>query len=259
MPVYSCPKGHQSSESDFCSECGARIQGASQDAPFAGLFSSSPPPAGSNSAQACPDCGAPRSDRSSKFCEICGYNFSTGAHGNISETPPLAVAATPPPVPPIEPGPVPEPPLPEPPAPAPAPEPTVPEPAAPEPAAPEPAREWSLVAAIDPSLAEPGGPTPPGNVDPITVKLEKPVSLIGRKSEKRAILPEVSLDVDDGVSHRHALVTRGDDGSLTLRDIGSANGTRLNGSDVAPLADVPLHDGDQITLGRWSRLTVKSV
>ena len=75
------------------------------------------------------------------------------------------------------------------------------------------------------------------------------MSLIGRRSEKRAILPEVSLDLDDGIPHRHALLTRGDDGSLTLRDIGSANGTRLNGADVQPLADTVLHDGDEITLG----------
>jgi pSer/pThr/pTyr-binding forkhead associated (FHA) protein len=96
-------------------------------------------------------------------------------------------------------------------------------------------------------------------VDPITIKLDKAVSLIGRRSEKRGILPEVPLDLDDGVSHRHALLTRGDDGSLTLRDIGSSNGTRLNGTDVQPLVDIVVHDGDQITLGRWTRLTVKAV
>jgi pSer/pThr/pTyr-binding forkhead associated (FHA) protein len=93
----------------------------------------------------------------------------------------------------------------------------------------------------------------------MTIKLAKPVNLIGRKSEKRAILPEVSLDLDDAVSHRHALLTCGDDGSLTLRDIGSSNGTRLNAADVQPLIDIALHDGDQITLGRWTRLTVKAV
>ena len=93
---------------------------------------------------------------------------------------------------------------------------------------------------------------------PVTIQLDKTVNLIGRKSEKRAILPEVPLDLDDAVSHRHALLTRGDDGSLTLRDIGSANGTRLNGADGQPLVDIPLHDGDQITLGRWTRLTVKT-
>jgi pSer/pThr/pTyr-binding forkhead associated (FHA) protein len=93
----------------------------------------------------------------------------------------------------------------------------------------------------------------------VTIKLAKPVNLIGRKSEKRGILPEIPLDVDDAVSHRHALLSCGDDGSLTLRDIGSSNGTRLNAVDVKPLVDITLNDGDQITLGRWTRLTVKAV
>jgi pSer/pThr/pTyr-binding forkhead associated (FHA) protein len=85
------------------------------------------------------------------------------------------------------------------------------------------------------------------------------VNLIGRRSEKRAIIPEISLDLDDAVSHRHALLTLGEDSSLTLRDIGSSNGTRLNGKDVQPLVDIALHDGDQITLGRWTRVSVRSV
>lgn len=117
---------------------------------------------------------------------------------------------------------------------------------------------WTLLVVVDPSLREPDSPEPPENVPPVTVKLDKPVNLIGRKSEKRAIIPEISLDLDDAVSHRHALLTCGDNGSLTLRDIGSSNGTRLNGNDVQPLVDIALHDGDQITLGRWTRLTVNA-
>jgi pSer/pThr/pTyr-binding forkhead associated (FHA) protein len=112
---------------------------------------------------------------------------------------------------------------------------------------------------VDPSLRDPAGPEAPANVAALTVALDKPVNLIGRRSEKRAILPEVAVDHDDGISHRHALLTRGDDGSLTLRDIGSSNGTRLNGADVQPMVDTVLHDGDQITLGRWTRITVKAV
>ena len=214
MANYSCPKGHESSEADFCSECGAKIQGAT---PAASAATGTP----------CPDCGAPRTDTSSNFCEVCGYNFSTGTHGSIPVAPP--------------------PPAPVAPAPAPA-------------VAPVDRLKsvTQVVVEIDPSLREPDGPEPPADVAPLTLVLDKAVSLIGRRSDKRAILPEVSLDLDDGVSHRHALLTRGDDGSLTLRDIGSANGTRLNGADVQPLVDVVLHDGDQITLGRWTRLTVKA-
>lgn len=226
MPVYSCPKGHSSSESDFCSECGAKIQGASSVAqPVATAGFSAP----------CPDCAAPRADTSSNFCEVCGYNFATGTHGNVpaqeAEVPVVAApVATSVEAPPVE---------------------------APPVAAQ--VTQWTVIIAIDPTLAEPGGPEPPANVPPVTVNLDKPANLIGRRSEKRAIIPEVSLDLDDAVSHRHALLTRCDDGSLTLRDIGSANGTRLNGTDVKPLSDVAVHDGDQVTLGRWTRLTVRSV
>ena len=208
MASYSCPKGHQSGDSDFCSECGAKIQGG--------------PPAAASSTL-CPDCGAPRTDTSSNFCEVCGYNFSTGTHGNV----------------PVEAVPLPTP---------------LPTPPPPPPAAP---KRWTLVAVVDPSLRDPEGPEPPAGVAPLTIVLDHPVSLIGRRSDKRAILPEVSLDFDDAVSHRHALLTRGDDGSLTLRDIGSANGTRVNGADVQPLVETVLRDGDEITLGRWTRLTVR--
>jgi hypothetical protein len=224
MSGYACPKGHDSSEPDFCSECGAKIQGAPPSASPGPLGAAAAPASG-----ACPDCAAPRTDTSSKYCEVCGYNFSTGTHGNIPGAPVVPPAPAPPPPPP-------------PPAPPPV-----------------PIREWTLVTEVDASLRDPAGPEAPVNTVPVTFKLDKPVSLIGRKSEKRGIVPEVSLEFDDGVSHRHALLTRGDDGSLVLRDIGSANGTRVNGADVQSMADRELHEGDQITLGRWTRITVRAV
>ena len=239
MPEYPCPKGHQSSEPDFCSECGAKIHGAPPATPGApsSIVSGATPAAASGSLTPCPDCAAPRADTSSNFCEVCGYNFSTGSHGNIPVEP-LAVVVEAEEAAPVFAQAVVAPPV--------------------APPQPEPVKEWSLVAVVDPSLRDADSPEPPANVAPIAVTLGKQVNLIGRRSEKRAIIPEISLDVDDGVSHRHALLTRGDDGSLTLRDIGSSNGTRLNGTDVQPLVDILLRDGDQITLGRWTRITVKA-
>jgi pSer/pThr/pTyr-binding forkhead associated (FHA) protein len=116
-----------------------------------------------------------------------------------------------------------------------------------------------VLIAVDASLRDPDGPEAPVDFAPVTLTLDKPANLIGRKSEKRAINPELALEADDGVSHRHAILTRGADGSLILRDIGSSNGTRLNGADVKPLEDIVLKDGDQITLGRWTRITVNCV
>jgi pSer/pThr/pTyr-binding forkhead associated (FHA) protein len=102
-------------------------------------------------------------------------------------------------------------------------------------------------------------PEPPAGVGPFTIPLDKPVSLIGRRSDSRAIFPEIPLNYDDAVSHRHALLQRGDDGTLVLRDLGASNGTRLNGKDVEPLVDKALRDDDQITLGHWTRIAVKAV
>jgi FHA domain len=223
MDVYACPKGHQSTEPDFCSECGARIQVAA--APPASAAAPAPLPAG----EACPDCGAARAPDDGVFCEVCGYNFTTGAHGEIP-------VADPPPQAPV--GPV-------------VTEATV---------APDAqAAGWAVVVTVDPSLREAGSPDPPAGVGPFTITLDKPVSLIGRRSDSHAIFPEIPLNCDDAVSHRHALLQRGDDGSLALRDLGASNGTRLNGKDVEPLVDTPLRDDDQITLGHWTRIAVKAV
>jgi hypothetical protein len=47
------------------------------------------------------------------------------------------------------------------------------------------------------------GPQPPENQEPMIFVLEKGVSLIERASHKKQVLPEISLDYDDAISHRH--------------------------------------------------------
>src|SRR5512146_901784 len=55
------------------------------------------------------------------------------------------------------------------------------------------------------------------------------------------------LDVDDrGVSRVHARISRDAEGGWTLTDLGSTNGTFLNGVRVRSAA---LHDGDEIRIG----------
>jgi pSer/pThr/pTyr-binding forkhead associated (FHA) protein len=66
------------------------------------------------------------------------------------------------------------------------------------------------------------------------VPLTAPV-VLGRGVEADVQLP------DTGVSRRHAQV----DGAR-IQDLGSTNGTRVNGSRVA---EADLDDGDRITLG----------
>ena len=71
------------------------------------------------------------------------------------------------------------------------------------------------------------------------VALDKEVVTIGR-------LPENDVVVSDkGVSRRHAQI-RTKDGGSTLTDLGSTNGTNLNGK---PVQSRPLNDGDRITVG----------
>lgn len=71
-----------------------------------------------------------------------------------------------------------------------------------------------------------------------TVRLG-PVATIGR-------LPECEVSIDDaGASRRHAQI-REQAGVSTLTDLGSTNGTRLNGQTIQSRE---LADGDRITIG----------
>jgi hypothetical protein len=69
--------------------------------------------------------------------------------------------------------------------------------------------------------------------------LDRPSMTIGR-------LPECDVVVDDaGASRQHAEVRRTDAG-FTLADLGSTNGTLVNGT---PIREHLLEDGDRITIG----------
>ena len=219
MSTYLCPKGHESSESDYCSECGAKI-GSS--------FAAIAPPIPEIAAQLCPDCSAPHESHSGNFCEICGYNFVTQAHGELPIVQPVALEVA-----------------------APLETVTTKQESTP--------REWEVVVTIDASLRHADSPEPPANSTPITIHLNKSTHLIGRTSQIRAICPDIAIDFDDAVSHRHALIDRQSDDTFTLRDIGSSNGTQLNGVELKPMVDSPLKNGDAITIGHWTKITIQAV
>jgi len=83
---------------------------------------------------------------------------------------------------------------------------------------------------------------------------------IGRRSAARGVEPEIDLSappVDPGISRLHALLLPAADGSWTVLDPGSANGTLLNGQEIAPGDLIPLHDGDRINLGAWTAITLR--
>lgn len=75
--------------------------------------------------------------------------------------------------------------------------------------------------------------------------------VIGRRDVEQQILVDLDLskyDPNNAVSRRHASIGR-QGAEYYLIDLGSTNGTRLNGQDVRPRQKVPLHDGDMIELG----------
>jgi pSer/pThr/pTyr-binding forkhead associated (FHA) protein len=126
------------------------------------------------------------------------------------------------------------------------------------------------VITVDPTLQTPDSPPPPTQAA-ITVALDSfpnPAVLIGRTSSSRAIYPEIALDFDSAISTRHAILTLTGDpltgdpltgGTWTLRDIGSSNGTYLNGKEITPMQDVPLKQGDRITLGHWTAMVFTAI
>jgi pSer/pThr/pTyr-binding forkhead associated (FHA) protein len=81
---------------------------------------------------------------------------------------------------------------------------------------------------------------------------------IGRRSPSRGLEPEIDLTgppTDPGISRLHAVLMATPDGWVVL-DPGSSNGTQLNGTELINGVQAPLHDGDRITLGAWTAITV---
>lgn len=182
----------------------------------------------------CPGCGAARPDPAARYCEVCRYDFETALSFGVGSQS-GADSANPPPVPvqPAAPG------------------------AAAAPVAVPPFLRWDALIDVDFSLdpeAPSGQPAKPQRVFP----LELAENLIGRRSDRLNVHPEIPIDDDPGVSRRHARIFFTPEGAPTLLELGSANGTLRNGQPVEPGIPVALADGDQLTLGRWTRITIKS-
>jgi hypothetical protein len=129
--------------------------------------------------------------------------------------------------------------------------------AAPSPAVPA-ASEWELSVVVDASLdtdPDPATPCPKDERERLFA-LDVAETLVGRRDDRRDIRPEVPVS-DPGTSRRHAKFVKNADGSISLLDLASMNGTRLNGTDVAPGSRHPLEDGDEVTIGRWTRMRIR--
>ncbi len=78
-------------------------------------------------------------------------------------------------------------------------------------------------------------------------------TVLGRTDSTSTQRPDLDLTpygaLEKGVSRIHAAIHRSDD-TLTLVDMGSANGTHLNGQRLVPDQPRILRDGDEIRLGK---------
>ncbi|HEY8739475.1 MAG TPA: FHA domain-containing protein, partial [Candidatus Dormibacteraeota bacterium] len=85
----------------------------------------------------------------------------------------------------------------------------------------------------------------------LTFPLNKETNSVGRKDRITNLVPEVdlgTLDQERSVSRKHAEVAY-DHGTMALRDVGSTNGTTVNGEPLAHQVDRPLQDGDEVSFG----------
>lgn len=91
-----------------------------------------------------------------------------------------------------------------------------------------------------------------GAPEPVRTKLTRPLTM-GRSDN------DVDVDVDltpykaaeKGVSRRHMLLELVQE-TVTLTDLGSTNGTFLNGQKLQPFQKRVVRDGDEIRLGKLS-------
>ncbi len=258
--AYTCPKGHDSTDADYCSECGALIGQTSviKDGAAAGAA----PGAG----DACPDCGTPRTP-GSRFCELCRYDFQnkTSHTAAAPSTAPAVAAAMAEPV--VE-----------------APDPAAVNAQSPVADAPAVPLVGDALVAPDTLVAPVAAPIPSGTIDRLDIvvivdpsratgeeaekacprnaperifPLDLDENLLGRRSDKRGIYPEVDIS-DPGVSHRHLKFIKQVDGSFAVLELGSANGTELNGAALEPGVPVPVKAGDEFFIGMWTRLRLSS-
>lgn len=87
------------------------------------------------------------------------------------------------------------------------------------------------------------------NIAPTEHVLQKDPAFIGRSAENDIALP----DNEKRVSSKHARIDR-QGASLLITDLGSTNGTFVNGRKIEPNSGVEIKDGDRISIGFYTLL-----
>jgi FHA domain len=231
---FICPRGHHSVSDDYCSVCGVRNPGVSV---MAGVR---PVREHGSGEGVCLVCGVQR-DGTDRYCVNCGYDFEMG-EPFVPDPEPQSNGYASAPVH----------------APAPAPN-HVPSPVASAP----PAALSSAPAA--PSLVllasvntmrfdDPGSPPPPVDLSERTFILDRHSIVIGREGGSL----DIPIHGDPYISRRHAeIVWMGS--AWGIRDLGSTNGTRVNGVPLEGSEVKLLGPEDVIELGFFSQLTVRGL
>jgi hypothetical protein len=229
VTTATCANGHDSVDLDYCSVCGTRIDGApsaTADVPVTDAGAG-------GTAAVCPNCDTDL-DPGSRFCEVCGYDPTTGSLPQAPVVQPASPAAD-----------------------------DSADDAGASPGAG--AGKWIAVVAADRAYYDRNQVTEvqfPLGLPARTIELEPGTPhTIGRRSRSRGTFPEIDLagpPEDAAVSHTHAGLLSKTDGTWELVDHGSTNGTYVNESPtpIAPNTPIPLVSGDRIYVGAWTQITL---
>jgi hypothetical protein len=222
---FICPRGHHSVSDDYCSVCGVRNPGSPV---MAGVRTVHGPGDGM-----CLVCGVQR-DGTDRYCVNCGYDFEMG-EPFVPDPEPASNGYTPAPAPPPMSMAMP--------APAQA--------VSSGPAAPS----LVLLASVNTMrFDDPGSPPPPVDLSERTFILDRHSIVIGREGGSL----DIPIHGDPYISRRHAeIVWMGS--AWGIRDLGSTNGTRVNGVPLEGSEVKLLGPDDVIELGFFSQLTVRGL
>lgn len=220
---FICPRGHNSVSDDYCSVCGVRNPASSV---LAGVR---PAREGGPAEAMCLVCGVQR-DGSDRYCVNCGYDFEMGEPFVPEQAPPsngysplLAQSPSLASAPPVS-------------------------------AAPA-APSLVLLASVNTMrFDEPGAPPPPVDLSERTFILDRHSIVIGREGGSL----DIPIHGDPYISRKHAeIVWMGS--AWGIRDLGSTNGTRVNGVSLEGSEVKLLAPDDVIELGFFTQLTVRDL
>lgn len=242
--AYQCPKGHQSTDSDYCSECGTLI-GKSNISKIEQVQGSNSNIRSGNQ-DICPDCGTPRAF-DARFCEVCRHDFQENKTG-VAE----AVVASQKPAQQNDNAPQ-----------------SSETKAEKDSAAAQDSKsaeeksavheKLNIIISVDKdkaSTCEIETSIKPDGLDRV-FPLDLDENLVGRRSTGKGIYPEIVIN-DPGVSHRHLMFIKQPDNSFVVLELGSSNGTELNGTPLEPGVNTAVKAGDELAVGIWTKLKLVS-